>query len=77
LKHGEYSVSDGLGERTCEGNDVYHEIMASGAIKKNKALDSKAVFTDVLVLDEEGQDDLLYADDIFRFMQAGSEVSAG
>ncbi|CAE7500371.1 Atp5f1b [Symbiodinium sp. CCMP2456] len=62
LKHGGYSVFAGVGERTREGNDLYHEMMASGVIKKDKAPGSKDV--------------LLFVDNIFRFTQAGSEVSA-
>eukprot|EP00913_Durusdinium_trenchii_P028099 g26345.t1 len=113
LKHGGYSVFAGVGERTREGNDLYHEMMASGVIKKDKAPGSKACFTWLACLrlvapqqaalvygqmneppgararvaltgltvaeyfrDEEGQDVLLFVDNIFRFTQAGSEVSA-
>merc|ERR1712118_421038 len=97
LKHGGYSVFAGVGERTREGNDLYHEMMASGVIKENKAPGSKAALvygqmneppgararvalTGLTVAeyfrDEEGQDVLLFVDDIFRFTQAGSEVSA-
>merc|ERR1712224_919754 len=97
LKHGGYSVFAGVGERTREGNDLYHEIMASGVIKDNKAPGSKAALvygqmneppgararvalTGLTVAeyfrDEEGQDVLLFVDNIFRFTQAGSEVSA-
>merc|ERR1712146_408331 len=85
------------GERTREGNDLYHEMMASGVIKENKAPGSKAALvygqmneppgararvalTGLTVAeyfrDEEGQDVLLFVDNIFRFTQAGSEVSA-
>merc|ERR1712176_441781 len=87
----------GVGERTREGNDLYHEMMASGVIKKDKAPGSKAALvygqmneppgararvalTGLTVAeyfrDEEGQDVLLFVDNIFRFTQAGSEVSA-
>merc|ERR1711920_312840 len=45
LKHGGYSVFAGVGERTREGNDLYHEMMASGVIKKDKAPGSKAATT--------------------------------
>merc|ERR1712176_1242907 len=97
LKHGGYSVFAGVGERTREGNDLYHEMMASGVIKKGKAPGSKAALvygqmneppgararvalTGLTVAeyfrDEEGQDVLLFIDNIFRFTQAGSEVSA-
>eukprot|EP00439_Symbiodinium_sp_Y106_P005439 s5899_g1.t1 len=107
LKHGGYSVFAGVGERTREGNDLYHEMMASGVIKKDKAPGSKAALvygqmneppgararvalTGLTVAeyfrDEEGQDlkggalfvydVLLFVDNIFRFTQAGSEVSA-
>merc|ERR1712156_713265 len=95
--HGGYSVFAGVGERTREGNDLYHEMMASGVIKKDKAPGSKAALvygqmneppgararvalTGLTVAeyfrDEEGQDVLLFVDNIFRFTQAGSEVSA-
>merc|ERR1712135_178439 len=97
LKHGGYSVFAGVGERTREGNDLYHEMMASGVIKENKQPGSKAALvygqmneppgararvalTGLTVAeyfrDEEGQDVLLFVDNIFRFTQAGSEVSA-
>merc|ERR1712076_303158 len=97
LKHGGYSVFAGVGERTREGNDLYHEMMASGVIKANKAPGSKAALvygqmneppgararvalTGLTVAeyfrDEEGQDVLLFVDNIFRFTQAGSKVSA-
>merc|ERR1712028_211229 len=46
LKHGGYSVFAGVGERTREGNDLYHEMMASGVIKENKAPGSKAALVD-------------------------------
>jgi len=97
LKHGGYSVFAGVGERTREGNDLYHEMMASGVIKENKAPGSKAALvygqmneppgararvalTGLTVAeyfrDEEGQDVLFFVDNIFRFTQAGAEVSA-
>merc|ERR1719324_1076905 len=96
LKHGGYSVFAGVGERTREGNDLYHEMIASGVIKQN-APGSKAALvygqmneppgararvglTGLTIAeyfrDEEGQDVLLFIDNIFRFTQAGSEVSA-
>jgi len=94
--HGGYSVFAGVGERTREGNDLYHEMIESGVIKLDKN-DSKAalvygqmneppgararVALTGLTLaeyfrDEEGQDVLFFVDNIFRFTQAGSEVSA-
>merc|ERR1719224_179112 len=97
LKHGGYSVFAGVGERTREGNDLYHEMIASGVIKENKGKGSKAALvygqmneppgararvglTGLTIAeyfrDEEGQDVLLFIDNIFRFTQAGSEVSA-
>jgi F-type H+-transporting ATPase subunit beta len=93
--HGGYSVFAGVGERTREGNDLYHEMMESGVIQPDG--DSKAALVygqmneppgararvglSGLTLaeyfrDEEGQDVLLFVDNIFRFTQAGSEVSA-
>jgi len=90
-------VFAGVGERTREGNDLYHEMIASGVIKENAAPGSKAALvygqmneppgararvalTGLTVAeyfrDEEGQDVLLFVDNIFRFTQAGSEVSA-
>ncbi len=93
--HGGYSVFAGVGERTREGNDLYHEMMDSGVI--NLEGDSKAALvygqmneppgararvglTGLTVAeyfrDEEGQDVLFFVDNIFRFTQAGSEVSA-
>merc|ERR1711907_884022 len=96
LKHGGYSVFAGVGERTREGNDLYHEMMASGVIKENKAPGSKAALvygqmneppgararvalTGLTVAEsfrDQGRDVLLFFDNIFRFTQAGSEVSA-
>jgi len=93
--HGGYSVFGGVGERTREGNDLYHEMILAGVIKLKG--DSKAalvygqmneppgararVALTALTIaeyfrDEEGQDVLLFIDNIFRFTQAGSEVSA-
>ena len=93
--HGGYSVFAGVGERTREGNDLYHEMMESGVI--NPDGDSKAALvygqmneppgarariglSGLTVAeyfrDEEGQDVLFFVDNIFRFTQAGSEVSA-
>ena len=95
--HGGYSVFAGVGERTREGNDLYHEMVESGVIKENGEAGSKAalvygqmneppgarsrVALTGLTLaeyfrDEEGQDVLFFVDSIFRFTQAGSEVSA-
>ncbi|MDA9314283.1 F0F1 ATP synthase subunit beta [Alphaproteobacteria bacterium] len=95
--HGGYSVFAGVGERTREGNDLYHEMVESGVIKENGEAGSKAalvygqmneppgarsrVALTGLTLaeyfrDEEGQDVLFFVDNIFRFTQAGSEVSA-
>jgi F-type H+-transporting ATPase subunit beta len=94
--HGGYSVFAGVGERTREGNDLYHEMIESGVIKPG-GKDSKAalvygqmneppgararVALSGLTMaeyfrDEEGQDVLFFVDNIFRFTQAGSEVSA-
>merc|ERR1719389_509599 len=96
-KHGGYSVFAGVGERTREGNDLYHEMIASGVIKENAGPGSKAALvygqmneppgararvalTGLTVAeyfrDEEGQDVLFFVDNIFRFTQAGAEVSA-
>merc|ERR1719183_2045596 len=96
LKHGGYSVFAGVGERTREGNDLYHEMIASGVIKPNTpgskaalvygqmneppGARARVALTGLTVAeyfrDEEGQDVLLFVDNIFRFTQAGSEVSA-
>ena len=94
--HGGYSVFAGVGERTREGNDLYHEMIESGVIKTDSNEESKAALvygqmneppgararvglTGLTVAeyfrDEEGQDVLLFIDNIFRFTQAGSEVS--
>ncbi|WP_281300514.1 MULTISPECIES: F0F1 ATP synthase subunit beta [unclassified Iodidimonas] len=93
--HGGYSVFAGVGERTREGNDLYHEMIDSGVI--NLEGDSKAALVygqmneppgararvaltgltqAEYFRDEEGQDVLFFVDNIFRFTQAGSEVSA-
>jgi F-type H+-transporting ATPase subunit beta len=93
--HGGYSVFTGVGERTREGNDLYHEMRETGVI--NLEGDSKVALvfgqmneppgararvalTGLTIAeyfrDEEGQDVLLFIDNIFRFTQAGSEVSA-
>ena len=93
--HGGYSVFAGVGERTREGNDLYHEMIESGVINLEGESKAALVFGQMneppgararvgltgLTLaeyfrDEEGQDVLLFIDNIFRFTQAGSEVSA-
>ncbi|MEE8502563.1 MAG: F0F1 ATP synthase subunit beta [Kiloniellales bacterium] len=94
--HGGYSVFAGVGERTREGNDLYHEMIESGVIQldgegskaalvygqMNEPPGARArVGLTGLTLaeyfrDEEGQDVLFFVDNIFRFTQAGSEVSA-
>ena len=94
--HGGYSVFAGVGERTREGNDLYHEMIESGVIKTEGKEESKAALvygqmneppgararvalTGLTVAEyfreEEGQDVLLFIDNIFRFTQAGSEIS--
>jgi F-type H+/Na+-transporting ATPase subunit beta len=89
-EHGGVSVFAGVGERTREGNDLYHEMKASGVLDKttlvfgqmNEPPGSRArVALSALSMaeyfrDEEEQDVLLFIDNIFRFTQAGSEVSA-
>merc|ERR1712038_583398 len=94
--HGGYSVFAGVGERTREGNDLYHEMIEGGVISlKDKTSKVALVYgqmneppgararvalTGLTVAeyfrDQEGQDVLLFIDNIFRFTQAGSEVSA-
>jgi F-type H+/Na+-transporting ATPase subunit beta len=93
--HGGYSVFAGVGERTREGNDLYHEMMESGVINLEGESKAALVYGQMneppgararvgltgLTLaeyfrDEEGQDVLFFVDNIFRFTQAGSEVSA-
>ncbi|KAJ3134877.1 atp2, beta subunit of the F1 sector of mitochondrial F1F0 ATP synthase [Physocladia obscura] len=93
--HGGYSVFCGVGERTREGNDLYHEMQVSGVIKLDGQSKCALVFgqmneppgararvalTGLTIAeyfrDQEGQDVLLFIDNIFRFTQAGSEVSA-
>ena len=89
-EHGGYSVFAGVGERTREGNDLYHEMKDSGVIDKvamvfgqmNDPPGARAgVALSGLTIaenfrDEQGQDVLFFVDNIFRFTQAGSEVSA-
>ena len=88
--HGGYSVFAGVGERTREGNDLYHEMKTSGVIDKvamvfgqmNEPPGARLrVALSGLTMaehfrDAEGKDVLLFIDNIFRFTQAGSEVSA-
>merc|ERR1712157_573556 len=93
--HGGFSVFGGVGERTREGNDLYHEMMHSGVIKlegdskvalvfgqmnEPPGARARVALTGLTIAeyfrDEEGQDVLLFIDNIFRFTQAGSEVSA-
>jgi F-type H+-transporting ATPase subunit beta len=95
--HGGYSVFAGVGERSREGNDLYHEMSEAGVIKQDKLEESKValvygqmneppgarmrVALSALAMteyfrDEKNQDVLLFVDNIFRFSQAGSEVSA-
>ncbi|WP_147819812.1 F0F1 ATP synthase subunit beta [Salidesulfovibrio onnuriiensis] len=89
-QHGGISVFAGVGERTREGNDLYHEMKEAGVLEKaaliygqmNEPPGARArVALTALTCaeyfrDEEGQDVLLFVDNIFRFTQAGSEVSA-
>ncbi len=97
--HGGYSVFAGVGERTREGNDLYHEMIEGGVIKVNEkdtvgskatlvygqmneppGARSRVALTGLTIAeyfrDAEGQDVLLFVDNIFRFTQAGAEVSA-
>jgi len=94
--HGGYSVFAGVGERTREGNDLYHEFIESGVNQKGGGEGSKAALvygqmneppgararvalTGLTVAEyfrDQGQDVLFFVDNIFRFTQAGSEVSA-
>ena len=94
--HGGYSVFAGVGERTREGNDLYHEMIESGVIKLDgdgskaalvygqmnepPGARSRVALSGLTAAeyfrDEEGQDVLFFVDNIFRFTQAGSEVSA-
>merc|ERR1719240_553357 len=101
MNHGGYSVFAGVGERTREGNDLYHEMIEGGVIKvdeKGEPIDgskaalvygqmneppgarARVALTGLTIAeyfrDEEGQDVLFFVDNIFRFTQAGSEVSA-
>jgi len=93
--HGGYSVFAGVGERTREGNDLYHEMIDSGVIQLDGESKAALIYgqmneppgararvglTGLTVAeyfrDQEGQDVLLFIDNIFRFTQAGQEVSA-
>ncbi|SOD92231.1 F0F1 ATP synthase subunit beta [Caenispirillum bisanense] len=94
--HGGYSVFAGVGERTREGNDLYHEMIESGVIDLEGGNSKAALVYGQMneppgararvalsgltqaeyFRDEEGQDVLFFVDNIFRFTQAGSEVSA-
>ena len=89
-EHGGYSVFTGVGERTREGNDLYHEMTESGVINKTTMVFGqmneppgarmRVGLTGLTMAeyfrDEGGRDVLLFIDNIFRFTQAGSEVSA-
>jgi F-type H+/Na+-transporting ATPase subunit beta len=89
-KHGGFSVFGGVGERTREGNDLWLEMKESGVIKSTALVYGQmneppgararvglsALTAAEYFRDEEGQDVLLFIDNIFRFTQAGSEVSA-
>ena len=90
MGHGGFSVFAGVGERTREGNDLYHEMMESGAISKTSLVFGqmneppgarmRVALTGLTMAeyfrDMGGQDVLFFVDNIFRFTQAGSEVSA-
>ncbi|MBU1203414.1 F0F1 ATP synthase subunit beta [Patescibacteria group bacterium] len=89
-EHGGFSVFAGVGERTREGNDLYHEMKDSGVLKNTTLVfgqmneppgSRQRVALSALTMaeyfrDTEGKDVLLFIDNIFRFTQAGSEVSA-
>ena len=89
-EHGGYSVFTGVGERTREGNDLYHEMKESGVIDKTTMVFGqmneppgarmRVGLTGLTMAeyfrDKGGKDVLLFIDNIFRFTQAGSEVSA-
>ena len=89
-EHGGISVFAGVGERTREGNDLYYEMIESGVIEKTAMVFGqmneppgarmRVALTGLTMAeyfrDVEGQDVLLFIDNIFRFTQAGSEVSA-
>ncbi len=89
-QHGGFSVFAGVGERTREGNDLYHEMKESGVLEKTCLVFGQmneppgtrlrvaltALSMAEYFRDEEKQDVLLFVDNVFRFVQAGSEVSA-
>jgi len=89
-EHGGYSVFAGVGERTREGNDLYRDMAESGVLEKTMLVfgqmneppgaRARVAFSALTMAeyfrDEEGKDLLLFIDNIFRFTQAGSEVSA-
>ena len=90
MQHGGISVFAGVGERTREGNDLYHEMKDSGVLDKTtlvfgqmneppgarQRVGLSALSMAEYFRDDEGKDVLLFIDNIFRFTQAGSEVSA-
>ncbi|MBW1897490.1 MAG: F0F1 ATP synthase subunit beta [Deltaproteobacteria bacterium] len=90
MEHGGISVFAGVGERTREGNDLYHEMKDSGVLPKAALIYGQmteppgarsrvalsALTAAEYYRDEEGQDVLIFIDNIFRFTQAGAEVSA-
>jgi F-type H+-transporting ATPase subunit beta len=90
MQHGGISVFAGVGERTREGNDLYHEMKESGVLPKAALIYGQmteppgararvalsALTCAEYFRDKEGQDVLIFIDNIFRFTQAGSEVSA-
>jgi F-type H+-transporting ATPase subunit beta len=88
-EHGGYSVFAGVGERTREGNDLYHEMKDSGVLEKTALVfgqmneppgaRARVALTGLAIAEyfrDQGKDLLLFIDNIFRFTQAGSEVSA-
>src|SRR3989339_401119 len=89
-EHGGYSVFAGVGERTREGNDLYHEMKESGVLEKTvltfgqmnepPGARARVALTGLTMAeyfrDQEGRDVLMFIDNIFRFTQAGSEVSS-
>lgn len=89
-EHGGYSVFAGVGERTREGNDLYHEMKESGVLAKTALVfgqmneppgaRARVALTGLTIAeyfrDTQGQDVLFFVDNIFRFTQAGAEVSA-
>lgn len=88
-EHGGYSIFAGVGERTREGNDLYHEMKESGVLDKTAMVfgqmneppgnRARVALTGLTLAEEfrdEGKDVLFFIDNIFRFTQAGSELSA-